>query len=187
MNNWQKQNLEALAQQFASAQAVVVALDEVAEDRKVKFDRILHADAHYIVSALFILRNGDLNKIKAELKENAELYRGLGMTAYVNDWYAYELDRLKQNFALPVPKPNSYKPTPVGRPFMLGQSVKWVQAWFGEPVEYIGIVSEVIETEKHPFVVTVDFSGTFNQEFSRHFTAAGESHLDMGIELFHID
>lgn len=96
MNDWQKQNLEALAQQFASAQAVVTALDEVAADRAHELDELKRSSAQVIVSTLFYLKNGDTNAVKAELKKDADMYRGLKMTAYINDWYAKELERSRR-------------------------------------------------------------------------------------------
>jgi len=96
MNNWQKQNLAALAAQFESAQAVVVALDEVAEDRAHQLDEVKRSSAHVIVSTLFYLHKGNTNAVKAELAKDADMYRGLEMTAYINDWYAKELERSRR-------------------------------------------------------------------------------------------
>jgi len=93
MRSFKLKNLKELAKTNSNAKRV---LDEYNGLRDENIDEVKKSTAKTIVASLFLLNRNDLKAIKEYLRSDAEMYNGLGMTRYVNDWFVYYLARSKK-------------------------------------------------------------------------------------------
>jgi CRISPR/Cas system type I-B associated protein Csh2 (Cas7 group RAMP superfamily) len=95
MNAFERANLERLAAQSEEFKAI---RDFILDDRENKIKNVLEDSIRLMVRILFEIHSGDLNKIKQELREDAELIKGLDLDKITNDEYKRQGTKLRARY-----------------------------------------------------------------------------------------
>jgi CRISPR/Cas system type I-B associated protein Csh2 (Cas7 group RAMP superfamily) len=95
MNAFERANLDRLAAQSEEFKAI---RDFILDDRENKIKNVLEDSIRLMVRILFEIHSGDLNKIKQELREDAELIKGLDLDKITNDEYKRQGTKLRARY-----------------------------------------------------------------------------------------
>lgn len=84
MNDFERANLARLAQQNEEVQTIKALIESA---NRQSLSEAVNEAAKLYVAALFELHRGDKAKVKAQIRQDGELFIGLDLTQQINDSY----------------------------------------------------------------------------------------------------